>query len=179
MAEAARGFALHADGGERLQFGDVTISSGPRRRPPAVRSTLFEEVPPLVDTPLHVHAHEDELFYILEGEHVIEVGDEEFQVGPGDMVFAPRGVPHSQRRVVPGVGRLLVMTSPGGPGGLLPRAGAAETRGHARAGGLRGRLGAVRHHLALSSRLRPRFLPSVSDVTERWPGDLHNSASRR
>jgi hypothetical protein len=61
-----------------------------------------------------VHEREDELFYVLEGEHVIEVGDEEFRAGPGGFVFAPRGVPHAQRRVVPGVGRLLVQTSPGG-----------------------------------------------------------------
>jgi hypothetical protein len=56
--------------------------------------SLFEEVPPLVDTPVHVHHDEDELFYIDEGRHVVRVGDEEYAVGPGGLVFAPRGVPH-------------------------------------------------------------------------------------
>ena len=28
---------------------------------------MIEEVPPLLDTPLHVHANEDEMFYVLEG----------------------------------------------------------------------------------------------------------------
>jgi hypothetical protein len=36
--------------------------------------SLFEELRPLTDTPMHVHAHEDELFYVLGGEHVFVVG---------------------------------------------------------------------------------------------------------
>ena len=35
-----------------------------------------------MDTPLHVHEHEDELFYVLEGEHIFEVGEREFRAGP-------------------------------------------------------------------------------------------------
>ena len=46
---------------------------------------------------------------MLEGEHVFRVGDEEFRVGPGRLVFGPRGVPHAQRRVVPRAGRVLTM----------------------------------------------------------------------
>ena len=38
----------------------------------------------MADTPLHVHTSEDELFYVLEGEHVIQVGDEEHRIGPGE-----------------------------------------------------------------------------------------------
>ena len=75
---------------------------------------VLEEVAPLMDTPRHVHANEDEVFYILEGEHIVECGDEEFRLGPGDLVFLPRGVPHAQRRVVPGEGRFLVLASPPG-----------------------------------------------------------------
>jgi mannose-6-phosphate isomerase-like protein (cupin superfamily) len=76
--------------------------------------TVLEEVPPMVDTPLHVHSREDELFYIVEGEHIITVGNEERRLGPGDALFAPRGVPHAQRRVEPGVGRELIVLTPGG-----------------------------------------------------------------
>ena len=107
-------FAVPADEGERLVFGDVTILLRVPAEATGGAFSLFEEVPPLVDTPLHVHEHEDELFYVLEGEHVFRVGDEEHRVGPGGMVFAPRGVPHAQRRVRPGEGRQLVLMSPGG-----------------------------------------------------------------
>ena len=51
---------------------------------------------------------------MLEGEHIFQVGEDEFRTGPGGLVFAPRGVPHAQRRVVPRQGRVLVLTSPGG-----------------------------------------------------------------
>ena len=103
---------LGADEGERLVFGDVTILVRAARDTTGGSFTIFEEVPPLADTPLHVHANEDELFYPLEGEHIYQVGTEEFRIGPGGMVFAPRGIPHSQRRVVPGEGRQLVLTHP-------------------------------------------------------------------
>jgi mannose-6-phosphate isomerase-like protein (cupin superfamily) len=119
MEPAAPPFALHADEGERLAFGGVTILLRATAEATGGRFTLFEEVPPLLDTPLHVHANEDELFYVLEGEHVFQVGAEEFRAGPGGLVFAPRGVPHSQRRLVPGEGRLLILTAPGGLEGFF------------------------------------------------------------
>ncbi len=129
MEPAAPPFGLHADGGERLTFGEVTILLRVPAAATGGRFTLFEEVPPLLDTPLHVHANEDELFYVLEGEHVFEVGDEEFHAGPGGLVFAPRGVPHSQRRLVPGEGRLLILTAPGGLEGFFRELAEAQRAG--------------------------------------------------
>ena len=117
------------DEGELLLFGDATILVRIPSHVTGGAFTLFEEVPPMVDTPRHVHEREDELFYVLEGEHVIEVGDEEFRAGPGGFVFAPRGIPHAQRRVVPGVGRLLVQTSPGGFEGFFRALAAAQQAG--------------------------------------------------
>jgi uncharacterized RmlC-like cupin family protein len=90
--------------------------------------TIFEENEP-VDTPLHVHANEDELFYVLEGEHVFRVGEDEFRVGPRGLVFAPRGVPHSQRRVVPRTGRVLVLASPTGLEGFFRELADADRAG--------------------------------------------------
>jgi mannose-6-phosphate isomerase-like protein (cupin superfamily) len=89
---------------------------------------IVEEMDPL-DTPPHVHANEDEIFYVLEGEHVFRVGDVDHEVGPGDVVFAPRGVPHSQRRAVPRTGRFLTMVSPGGFEGFFRELGQAEADG--------------------------------------------------
>ena len=106
-----RGFELRADGGERLRFGEVEVVVKASADTTGGAFTIFEENEP-VDTPLHVHAREDEVFYVLEGEHVFQVGDEEFRVGPGGFAFAPRGVPHAQRRVVPRHGRVLIFTSP-------------------------------------------------------------------
>jgi mannose-6-phosphate isomerase-like protein (cupin superfamily) len=119
---------LKAGGGERLRFGDVEIVVKASADATGGAYTLFEEKEP-VDTPLHVHENEDELFYVLEGEHVIRVGDQELPVGPGDLVFAPRGVPHAQRRVVPRAGRMLVLTSPAGLEGFFRELAEADRDG--------------------------------------------------
>ena len=44
---------------------------------------------------LHVHHDQDELFSIIEGEYLFQVGDDRFTVKAGDTVFAPRGIPHT------------------------------------------------------------------------------------
>ena len=66
---------------------------------------------------------------MLEGEHVFQVGEDEHRVGPGGLAFAPRGVPHAQRRVVPGHGRELVLTTPGGFEGFFRELSSAHGAG--------------------------------------------------
>jgi mannose-6-phosphate isomerase-like protein (cupin superfamily) len=95
----------------------------------AGKVTAIVEVPPLLDTPAHIHANEDELFIALEGEHVITRGEEEITIGPGEAVFAPRGVPHSQRRVVEGEGRIMFVCTPGGLEGFFRALSQADTEG--------------------------------------------------
>jgi mannose-6-phosphate isomerase-like protein (cupin superfamily) len=119
-------YALAAGEGERLVFGGVTILVRASGDATGGAFALFEEAPPLLDTPLHRHEREDELFYVLEGEHVFQVGDEEHHAGPGALVFAPRGIPHAQRRVDPGRGRLLVLTAPAGLEGFFRELAAAH-----------------------------------------------------
>ena len=122
-------YALDEDEGERLVFGDVTVLIRASAATTGGAFTIFEEGPPLLDTPLHVHSHEDEVFHVLEGEHVVQCGEKEFHVGPGGLVFLPRGVPHAHRRVVPRTGRLLVFTSPAGFEGFLRALAEADTAG--------------------------------------------------
>ena len=56
----------------------------------------FIRVPPGKEANIH-HAHqcEEEFYYILSGRGVIEIGDEEHEIGPGDFAgFATPGVGH-------------------------------------------------------------------------------------
>ena len=110
-------------------FGELTILVRATAETTNGAFTLFEEVPPLADTPLHFHQNEDEWFYVLEGEHVFQVGEQEFPARPGGLVFAPRGIPHAQRRVVPTVGRLLILTAPAGLEGFFRVLAAAHEAG--------------------------------------------------
>jgi len=63
---------------------------------------------------LHLHYHQDEWWYILEGEFIIKVGDKIYHVKPGDSVFGPRGVPHAFSKVGESVGRMLTTFQPAG-----------------------------------------------------------------
>ncbi|HLN72439.1 MAG: cupin domain-containing protein [Methylococcaceae bacterium] len=45
--------------------------------------------------PLHVHPFQDEWFYVLEGEYLFQVGDDQYELKTGDTIFLPRQVPHA------------------------------------------------------------------------------------
>jgi mannose-6-phosphate isomerase-like protein (cupin superfamily) len=75
---------------------------------------LEMQLPPGFGPPLHVHAHEDELFWILEGELKALVGDHVVTAGPGGFVFLPRGVPHAFRVEGTAPARFVVTILPGG-----------------------------------------------------------------
>lgn len=64
--------------------------------------------------PRHIHLHEDELFFCLEGEYVVEVGDERIRLEPGDCVLGPRGIPHAWAFAGATMGRLLISFAPAG-----------------------------------------------------------------
>jgi quercetin dioxygenase-like cupin family protein len=64
--------------------------------------------------PLHMHPHQDETFYVLEGEYIAEVGGKRFNLHPGDTVCAPRNVPHVWACVGDGSGKLLIAFTPAG-----------------------------------------------------------------
>jgi mannose-6-phosphate isomerase-like protein (cupin superfamily) len=124
------GYSLDATAGERLSFAGAVLLVKASTETTAGAFAIIEEVDPL-DTPLHVHANEDELFYVIEGEHVFRVGDEEFPAGPGAVVFAPRRIPHAHRRLVPRAGRFLTIVSPAGFEGFFRELRAAEAAGGA------------------------------------------------
>ncbi len=64
--------------------------------------------------PLHVHADDDELIYVLEGTMTIEAGRESVQAAAGSLVFFPRGVSQRFWNDGPGPARYLAIYSPPG-----------------------------------------------------------------
>jgi quercetin dioxygenase-like cupin family protein len=62
-------------------------------------------------TPLHQHPEAAEMFYVLEGEILVNVDGVETRVGAGGMSFTPKGVPHAFL-VLSDVARLLSMQTP-------------------------------------------------------------------
>jgi uncharacterized cupin superfamily protein len=45
--------------------------------------------------PLHTHGREDSALHVLDGALVVRVGEVEREVRSGEMVWLPRGVPHT------------------------------------------------------------------------------------
>jgi quercetin dioxygenase-like cupin family protein len=64
--------------------------------------------------PRHLHPHQDEWFYILEGEFVAEIGAERHTLRPGDSLLAPRNLPHAWAFTGNGPGKLLITFTPAG-----------------------------------------------------------------
>ncbi len=64
--------------------------------------------------PCHIHHAQEEWFYVLEGDYVIKVGDTTYQLGVGDALLAPRGIPHVWAFVGSERGRLLIVFQPAG-----------------------------------------------------------------
>ena len=71
-------------------------------------------VPPGGGPPPHIHANEDETFYIVEGECSIRLGDETVTAGAGDFVNVPRGIVHSFRNEAATPMRMILTFSPSG-----------------------------------------------------------------
>ena len=126
--EPLGGFKTNLQSAERLRFSDAEFVVKASADSTGGAFSLIEESEPL-DTPLHVHQNEDELWYVLEGEHIFRIGEQELRAGPGEVVFGPRGVPHSQRRIVPRRGRLLEFFSPAGFEGFFRELSEAEDSG--------------------------------------------------
>ncbi|WP_405535156.1 nitroreductase/quinone reductase family protein [Streptomyces sp. NBC_00075] len=91
------------------------------------RASVLEFTDPRDQSPpLHVHTREDEIWTVLDGEITFFVGDMEYDLGPGDVAFGPRGVPHSYR-VRSDSARMLATFAPAGIEEWFIRNGAPVT----------------------------------------------------
>jgi quercetin 2,3-dioxygenase len=64
--------------------------------------------------PRHMHLAQEEWFYPLEGEFVVEVNGRTRRLMPGDSLLAPREIVHSWAYVGDGPGKILIAFSPAG-----------------------------------------------------------------
>jgi quercetin dioxygenase-like cupin family protein len=76
-------------------------------------------VPPGGGPPPHVHRHEDETFYVLEGECRFLLGDEWITARAGDFVNVPRGTVHRFRNDGREETRMIVTFTPAGIEGFF------------------------------------------------------------
>jgi quercetin dioxygenase-like cupin family protein len=74
---------------------------------------LEQKIPPGHGPPLHVHRHETEIFYVLDGEFEITIGGQKVMATAGAIVVGPRDIPHTFRNVGSQDARLLLTVIPG------------------------------------------------------------------
>lgn len=102
-----------ADTYETPQGEDVVVLA--RGDEPGGDYDLVEFTIPLEPgvVPVHIHHHDDEAFYVLEGELLLQIGDDQHRLTAGSYAFGPRGVPHAYQNTGDGPARILVIYTPG------------------------------------------------------------------
>lgn len=82
--------------------------------------TLIEQNnEPGVGIPPHVHENEDEVFQVLSGQVEMNVGDKTTTLQAGDLIFCPKGVPHSWKVVGEEKARAMLSIFPAGLEGMF------------------------------------------------------------
>lgn len=67
-----------------------------------------------IEIPPHMHTHDDESFYILEGEILCHIGSNKYSARQGEFVFLPRNIPHTWEALSDTLRYLLFITPAGG-----------------------------------------------------------------
>ncbi|MGI8827416.1 MAG: quercetin 2,3-dioxygenase [Chloroflexota bacterium] len=117
METALRPYAIHREEGEKLSFfGSLTWMKATGEQTGGVLALIEHIVPPGAGSPWHVHHNEDESFYVIEGEILFIVGEEQQRLtaGPGTYVFGPRDIPHGFRNKSSTPARMLLEVTPAG-----------------------------------------------------------------
>jgi quercetin dioxygenase-like cupin family protein len=93
-------------------------------------AVLEQMVPPGGGPPLHVHRHETEIFYILDGDFEVFVGDRWIPAPAGTCATCPRDIPHTFRNIGTKTGRLLLTILPGRFGNYFIEVDGIPDRNH-------------------------------------------------
>jgi quercetin dioxygenase-like cupin family protein len=77
-------------------------------------AVIITKTPPNGGPPKHLHTHEDELFFVLQGSYEFRFGDTIVKAKQGDMVHLPKGTPHSFKNIDTLMGITMNTITPGG-----------------------------------------------------------------
>lgn len=100
--------------GEQRGLGVSTITfkvmPGDSRGVFIIENTFHEKGGPA----RHLHYEQDEWFYIVEGEFIMEIGQDQFRLTPGDSVLGLSKIPHVWAYTGGARGRILITFLPAG-----------------------------------------------------------------
>jgi quercetin dioxygenase-like cupin family protein len=116
MITPVRAFVVPADGGTTIRgpVGGPTIIKAGTTETGGTFAFLENHVPARQGPPFHVHAREDEMWYVLDGHFRFRAEDELLDAPTGSFVFVPRGTRHCFQNIGEEMARILVMFTPSG-----------------------------------------------------------------
>jgi quercetin dioxygenase-like cupin family protein len=107
------GFALGAGAGPAFGFhGSAAVIKASGADTHGQLCVIESEYPAGLSVHEHVHAGEDEMFYVLAGQLSVFCDDDRWTAGPGSFVFVPRDRPHGFTVISAEPARALVITGP-------------------------------------------------------------------
>jgi len=120
VATQERSLGLASDEGEALWWFDGLAMLKVTGEQSGGQFSLIEMLYPAgAIVPRHVHHREDELFYLIEGELEMRVGERQISAKPGTTIFAPRNIPHSFQVGANAPVHYLILYTPAGFEGFI------------------------------------------------------------
>ena len=114
MATMSEAFIVPPGQGRLLDLGnfeaEVLATSAQTSGEFSLLQTQSE--PPEFGPPLHLHRDAAEAFFVLEGEYLMFIEEQQTLCPPGTFVYVPRATPHTFKVVSEGPGKKLNLFSP-------------------------------------------------------------------
>ena len=127
--EQRRAFVLQPGHGRSIDLGNFQMSVKADGEATDQSFSLLEaEEPANFGPPMHIHRDAAEAFYVISGEYVIFIEDDEFVCPAGAFIYIPAGVPHGFR-VGAAPSRKLNIYAPAAMVGYFDELSAAIARG--------------------------------------------------
>lgn len=104
---------------QKFDWGTLKWMSTPEVTGAEHFSTGIVQLEPKKGHERHNHPESEEILYVISGEGIQTVADEEFRITSGDMVYIPEGVMHSTINATWEPLRLVAAYAPPGPENVL------------------------------------------------------------
>ena len=133
LSVVSQAFIVPPGEGRRLDLGNFQVEVLATSAQTAGVFSLLQtqSEPPQFGPPLHLHRNASEAFFVLEGEYMMFIGDEQTLCPPGTFVYVPRSTPHTFRVVSAGPGKKLNLFSPAAMTEFFEELAGAEATGSA------------------------------------------------
>ena len=124
----APGYHLAVDEGDAYDFlGALSLQKAAGAATNGALAVLEQRLPAGFAPPPHIHHDEDEALYLLSGQILAQVGDQQIAASAGAFLWLPRDVQHGFTVSDEGPCSLLVIATPSGFDRFVAEVGSATT----------------------------------------------------